>query len=195
MHATPHPLRLLHRLRISREGMTAVEFAFIAPVLLILLFAIIEFSFIMLVNNLMESATNISSRLGKTGFAQSGQSREETILQSVRARVGNLIDPDHLGVTTKVYSAFSQIGVPEPWTDKNGNGVPEIGEYDDINGNGAYDTDMGSSGYGGAGDIVVYTVTYPWSIQTPLMRELIGDNEGHITLSTKAVVKNEPYDH
>lgn len=175
--------------------MTAVEFAFIAPVLLILLFAIIEFSLVMLVSNLMESATNMSSRLGKTGFTQSGQSREETILQSVRTRVGSLIDPAHLSVTTKVYSAFDQIGVPEPWTDKNGNGIPELGEYDDINGNGTYDTDMGSSGYGGAGDIVVYTVTYPWNVQTPLMRELIGDSEGHITLSAKAVVKNEPYDH
>lgn len=175
--------------------MTAVEFAFIAPVLLILLFAIIEFSLVMLTNNLMESATSISSRLGKTGFAQSGQSREETILQSVRTRVGSLIDPAYLNVTTKVYSTFSQIGVPEPWTDKNGNGIPETGEYDDINGNGTYDTDIGRAGYGGAGDIVVYTVTYPWSIQTPLIRELIGDKEGNIMLSTKAVVKNEPYDH
>ncbi len=179
----------------AQGGATAVEFAFIAPVLILLLFAIIEFSLIMLVNNLMESATANSSRLGKTGFSANSKTREETILDSVSTRVGSLINPAQLVLTTKVYAQFDQIGDAEPWNDTNSNNMPDAGEYDDINGNGTYDTDMARAGYGNAEDVVVYTITYPWSIQTPIMRELIGDTNGNFPITTTAVVKNEPYDN
>ncbi len=184
---------LLHLLR-ARDGVTAVEFAFVAPVLILILFAIIEFSLIMMVNNIMESATNMSSRLGKTGFIAAGKTREDTITAAVRERAGSLIDPDRLSVSTKVYRTFGEINRPEPWHDTNGNGVPDPGEYTDINGNGVYDTDMARAGYGNAGDIVVYTIKYPWSITTPIMRELIGNESGEYPLTAHAVVKNEPYD-
>lgn len=178
----------------NEQGVTAIEFAVVAPVLLLMLFAIIEFSFIMLVNNMMESATSVTSRLGKTGFNTAGLTREQTILATVRNRVGSFIDGNNLILTTRVYDQFDQIGDAEPWTDTNGNNMADTGEYDDINGNGTYDTDMARAGYGNAEDIVVYTITYPWSIQTPIMRELIGDTNGYFNIKTTAVVKNEPYD-
>lgn len=190
----PQPGETLARFLRAEEGLTALEFCFVAPILILMLFAVIEFSLVMLVSNMMESATNISSRLGKTGFTASGQSREETILASIRERAGPLIDPTLLTIGTKVYGRLSQIGQPEPWHDTNHNGSVDPGEYDDINGNGVYDTDMARAGYGGARDIVVYTVSYPWEIQTPIMRELIGDANGRFPITASAVVKNEPYD-
>lgn len=166
----------------------------LAPVLLLLIFGVIEFSLIMLVSNILENATSISSRLGKTGYAQNGLSREDTIRQSIEQRAGGLVDPQKLTITSKYYAQFDQIGDAEPWNDANGNGVAELGEYNDINGNGQYDADMGLAGYGDAEDIVVYTVHYPWSVLTPFMRELIGDAQGNFPIETHAVVKNEPYD-
>lgn len=183
--------RRFHR---AESGATAIEFAVIIPVLALLLFGIFEFTAIMLVSNIMESATSISSRLGKTGYSDASLSREETILASVEARAGVLIDPAKLTVTSKFYEQFDQIGDAEPWSDANGNGIAEVGEYTDINGNAQYDTDMGLSGYGNAEDIVVYTVHYPWAVMTPILRELIGDAQGNFPLSAHAVVKNEPYD-
>ncbi|PZP87276.1 MAG: hypothetical protein DI582_00470 [Azospirillum brasilense] len=171
-----------------------MEFAMLAPVLLLLIFGVIEFSLIMLVSNILENATSISSRLGKTGYAQSGLSREDTIRQSIEQRAGGLVDPQKLSITSKYYAQFDQIGDAEPWNDSNGNGVAEVGEYNDINGNGQYDADMGLAGYGDAEDIVVYTVHYPWNVLTPFMRELIGDAQGNFPIETHAVVKNEPYD-
>lgn len=178
----------------AREGATAIEFAVVAPVLMLLMFGIIEFSLIMLVSNIMESATSISSRLAKTGYAESGMSREETILASVEEHAGTLLDPAKLTVTSKYYAQFDQIGDAEPWNDANHNGVAEAGEYDDINGNNQYDSDMGLAGYGNAEDIVVYTVSYPWAVMTPILREIIGDAQGNFTVTAHAVVKNEPYD-
>ena len=182
----------IQRFANCEHGITAMEFAIIAPVMLLLLFGIIEFSFIMLVTNVLESATAISSRLGSTGYTADGTSREDTIMQSIAAHAGELIDTTKITISSKYYSQFNQIDQPEPWTDTNHNGIPDPGEWIDVNGNGVYDTDMGIAGYGGPNDIVVYTVSYPWTIMTPIMSNIIGTN-GVYTITTSAVVKNEPY--
>jgi Flp pilus assembly pilin Flp len=185
---------MLRRFPRANEGVSAIEFAVVAPVLLLLIFGIVEFAMIMLVANIMENATSISSRLGKTGYSASGQSRADTIRASVIARAGGLVDADQLVITSKFYKQFDQINNAEPWNDSNGNGLAEVGEYTDINGNGQYDTDMGLAGYGNAEDIVVYTISYPWGIMTPIMREIIGNAQGQFPIIARAVVKNEPYD-
>jgi Flp pilus assembly pilin Flp len=185
---------LLARALNAESGMTAVEFALLAPTMLLLLFGIVEFCLVMMVTNMMENATNLSSRLGKTGFSEAGLSREATIRAAVVERLGDLIEPEHLTIDAKFYNQFDQIDQGEPWNDANGNGVPETGEYTDINGNGSYDSDLGSAGYGGAEDIVVYRVEYPWPIITPIMREFLGNANGDFVVSAHAVVRNEPYD-
>lgn len=190
---THHPRpTVLRRFARCTRGITAMEFAIIAPVMILITFSILEFSLMMLVTNIMESATSLSSRLGKTGYAEAGESREDTILASIRDRAGVLINADNLTITSKYYEQFDQIGDAEPWNDTNHNGSPDSGEWSDINGNGVYDADMGLAGYGNADDIVVYTVSYPWEVVTPIMRELIGE-DGVYTITTHAVVKNEPY--
>ena len=183
---------LFCRLRRCERGVTALEFALLAPVLLLILLGILEFALIMLVTNIMESATSISSRLGKTGFAEAGLSREQTIINAIGDRAGVLLDADQLVITSKYYEQFDQIGDAEPWNDSNHNGTPDAGEYSDINGNGQYDADMGLAGYGNADDIVVYRISYPWLLATPLLSTLVGQN-GVFTITTHAVVKNEPY--
>jgi len=186
-------MRLLHRLQREERGVTAIEFAVVAPVLSLLLLGIIEFALIMVVYNTMEGATAISSRLGKTGYVGSTLTRQQTILNAIIDRTGSLIDTSKLTVTSKFYKQYDQINDPEPFIDANGNSSYDAGEtYTDINGNAQWDSDMGSSGYGSAGDVVVYKVSYPWPLATPIMSNLIGLN-GIYTITTHAVVKNEPY--
>jgi Flp pilus assembly protein TadG len=185
--------RIWQRLLRHEEGVSALEFAIVAPVFMLLLFGIIEFALIMMVYNVMEGATAISSRLGKTGYTATGITRQQTIINAITDRAGSLIDPQQLTVSTKFYKQFDQINDPEPYTDANGNGSYDAGEtYTDINGNSQWDADMGASGYGSAGDIVVYQVSYPWKLSVPLISSLVGTN-GVYTITTHAVVKNEPY--
>ncbi len=191
--ASTHLHRRIRRFLHAQEGVTAIEFALIAPVLLLMLMAIIEFSLMMLTYNVMESATTVSARLGATGFSTSGISREQTIINSINARAGTFITTANLAVTSKFYTQFSNINDPEPFTDSNSNGAHDAGEpYTDVNGNAQWDADMGQAGYGGAGDIVVYTATYPWHIVTPIMSNFIGSG-GVFTITTHAVTKNEPF--
>ena len=188
--------RLLRRARLvprDQRGSTAVEFALIGGVLIFLVAGIVEFSLVMVVTNSLEAATSISSRVGKTGFADTGLSREETILAEIERRAGGLIDIDDVEITSQAYESFDEIGKPEPWNDANSDGVPDDGEYTDINGNGQWDEDMGIEGFGGSDEVVVYTINYDWQIITPLMREVIGGADGAVSLSAQWVVKNEPF--
>ena len=50
----------------------------------------------------------------------------------------------------------------------------------------------GTSGLGTAQQIVVYTISYPWTLFTPMMGALIGTH-GIITITSHLVVRNEPY--
>jgi Flp pilus assembly protein TadG len=181
----------LTRLLRGRRGVTTLEFAFVAPVIMLIVMGVIEFSLIMFAMTAMESATTFTARTGKTGYATAGLSRQQTILNSIRNRTAGLLDPAKIIITTTIYPSFNNVNAPEPYTDSNHNGQYNAGEpYTDINGNGQWDADMGAAGLGNPGDVVVYNVSYPWTIHTPIIGSMIG-NPFNITV--RSVVKNEPF--
>ena len=188
----------IRRYRNCQDGATAVEFAFIAPILFLLVMGIVESGMIMSAQNTLESATYIASRTGRTGFTETGKTQEETIMDALEERASLFLNSSHASidkmvVETRTYAGFDEINEPEPFVDANANGVRDDGEnFTDINGNGVWDEDRAGSGYGGSGEIVVYTVTYPWPLFTPLVGKFIG-TDGIFTLSSRAVVKNEPF--
>ena len=50
----------------------------------------------------------------------------------------------------------------------------------------------GTAGYGTEQQIVVYTLSYPWKLFTPIMSAILG-TDGVVTLTSTIVVRNEPY--
>lgn len=189
----PYKLSDIRRLLRREDGITALEFALIAPVFLLIVSGILEFSLIMFTTTVMESATNTTSRLGKTGFSPSGVSRQQAIVSSVATRTAGLLDPERIAITTRVYADFDDVGAPEPCISPANppcGGVAGV-NYVDVNGSGSWDADMGMAGLGNAGDVVVYAVTYPWPVMTPLMRPMLG---GTYDITVRAVVRNEPFD-
>jgi Flp pilus assembly protein TadG len=176
----------------NQHGTTAIEFAMLSPVIILFILGIIEFALIMFTQTVMESATGITARTGKTGDVNSSSlSREEQLIENVANRTAGLLDRNSLTVTMTTYSTFNNVDRPEPFIDANGNGFYNNGEtYTDVNGNGQWDEDMGVAGAGGANDIVVYTVSYPWQIFTPVVSTIIGQT---LVLSARTVVKNEPW--
>lgn len=181
----------------NTEGAAALEFAMVVPVFLLVMFGIIEFSVIMFTKSVMEGATSVTSRLGKTGYTEAGQTREEMLIALLEEQIGGILDPEKIEIESLVYENFSDIAQPEPLiTDVNGNGDYDAADgdtYQDINGNGAWDADLGEAGLGKAGDIVVYKVHYPWSVKTPVMSTFLADDNGNYPLDVSVVVRNEPY--
>ncbi len=177
----------------DNAGTTAIEFAIILPVLLTFVMGILEVGMIFFATMTIESAISNTARLGKTGFSASGIAREQTIINMLENRTAGLIDMDNVTISYLSYPSFDTIGDVEPFHDTNSNDTRDSGEtYDDINGNGEWDTDMGTEGLGDANDVVVYTVSYPWPIMTPFMSHALGTG-GYYTISARTVVKNEPY--
>jgi Flp pilus assembly pilin Flp len=186
-------MRLFRNFRKEQRGVAAVEFAIIAPVFLILIFGIIEVSSILYVTMVLEGATTTSSRLAKTGYQAQGATRQDMIYDMIKQNAGLLVDTKKISIASLSYGSFSNIGQPEPFTDLNSNGIWNFNEpYSDVNGNGKWDSDMGITGLGGANDIVLYKITYPWPVYTPLLSKFMGNN-GIYTITTNVIVKNEPY--
>ena len=80
---------------------------------------------------------------------------------------------------------------PSPSTDDNGNGAWDDGEaFIDVNGNGEWDEDMGEAGLGGGGAVVVYRLTYPWGVVTPILQQA---SAAPSRTSPASRVRNEPF--
>ncbi|HVY12776.1 MAG TPA: TadE family protein [Alphaproteobacteria bacterium] len=170
-----------------------MEFAFVLPILLYFVVGTMEFSIMFMAQNMLENAMTYAARAGKTGYAAAGMTRDQYLLMLAQSRVDRLMDPTQLSLNTESYSSLDKIGKPEPYVDRNGNGAYDLGEtFTDVNSNGHWDADQGIDSEGNSGDVVVYTISYPWHMMTPFLSNILSNN-GTVTLSSRLVVKNEPY--
>lgn len=180
------------RLHKNNKGTMVIEFALLAPVFFYMFFGIIEIFSFMLAQGILESSVRQAARSGLTGYNPSGVDRDDYIRSLVEDKVF-FINPDNLNFDTQIYSSFSNVSQPEPYTDSNGDGYYDVGEvYTDINANGQWDEDMGVAGSGGAGDIVVYKLSYTWKFMTPFIGKFFSD-DGTMDIVANTVVKNEPF--
>lgn len=184
----------LGRLWRRNDGVAAVEFAFVAPILLVTIIGIMEVAMVLIVSSLIEGGLRDAARFGITGFVPQGMTREQQITSIIGEATVGLVKMSDIDIQTLVYPSFAQVGQPEPYTDTNANGVYDAGEpYTDINGNGQWDADMGAAGVGGPGDIVLYKVKYNLPTMTPLLSSVLGGADGKVQLSASIAVRNEPY--
>lgn len=155
----------------SRKGATAAEMAILAPAFFLLMIGITELALVLTAQQLIENASYNASRIAKTGYVNGALTQSQTVLQVVTDELssfGNLIDTSKITTTSTAYNNFSSIGAG------------------------------GTNGYGTAQQIIVYTISYPWKIFTPMIGQIIGTwdvgtNSWIINLSTRIVVRNEPY--
>ncbi|HRY22790.1 MAG: pilus assembly protein [Geminicoccaceae bacterium] len=173
----------------DRTGNTMVEFALIGPVFLVMVLGIFEICLILFTSGSLQSAVASASRYGITG--QAGDTdRLTAITEILRDRTFGFIDIEEADISTLVYPSFTEIGRPEPFTDQDGDATFDPGEpYEDINGSGGWDADMGSAGLGGPGDIVLYNVDYRSRLMNAFVAPLFGD----IRYTATIAVRNEPY--
>jgi Flp pilus assembly protein TadG len=190
--------RLLTRLRDDERGATAVEFAFIAPVLFLVLMGTFDLSYRTFIHATLQGEVQKAAR---DGTLEGGASA----LSSLDARIENRVKPMVSNATfafdRKKYTSFSRAGQAENFTDGNGNGVRDAGEcFQDENGNGAWDPLGGvNASQGGSNDIVQYkvTVTYPRIIPMEGVFKMMGittTNWGaNQTISSTTVLRNQPF--
>ncbi len=186
--------RLRHLWRGDRNGATALEFAFVAPVFVTMIIGLVEFSVLMTSYVMLNLAVNGAARDGIIGDNGNGAAQQEKIRQTIIDYTDGLLNPNKLAIRTEVFGNFDEIVGGETYTDANGNNVYDEGEWHrDSNENGFWDAELsGEAGLGGPDDIVLYEVTYAWTFLTPFLRSALGES-GAINLQASLAVRNEPF--
>ena len=186
----------LRRLLRDRSGVTIIEFAFVAPVMIVLLSGLLEFGYVAFARSTLESAILDASRSARVAECpgEAAELIEAEVVRRMDAVISHDGEPPVL--TVRSYGAeFGNVGNPEPFNDLDASGSFDPGEpYTDINGNAQWDEDMGKSGdYGGFGDVVEFTATFNVASLLPFIAARLNDNEGFYPITAETVVRNEPF--
>lgn len=99
--ATKKALRRFHR---DRHGSAAVEFAFIAPLFFLLLFAIMETALIFFAGQVLETGTQDSARLMLTHQAQDANMSRADFEKDLCNRVSALFDCSKVVLSVRSYA-------------------------------------------------------------------------------------------
>ncbi len=183
------------RLRADRRGVAIVEFALLAPVMLLLICGSIELGHMLFARMVLEGSMTEAARLA-TASLETTESDRDAIMRGSIMRAMNgfpLARGRSMTIATAVYHDFSSV-TPETYTDANGNGRYDLGEnFVDRNRNGKWDdaAPVANSALGGPGDVVSYTVTFPKAVLFGWLSEVLNFQNGIIPLRATTVVRNE----
>lgn len=182
-------MRSLRELRGDSAGVTVVEFALIAPVLIVMLMATYDLGYQLYASSVLQGAIQ---KVGRDSTIEGAANSTTALDQKVTDQVKMVVPNATMSFSRKAYASFSAVGRPEDFNDVNNNGKCDNGEtYEDINGNNKWDTDRGKIGQGGAKDAVLYTVTVTYPRPLAVAKLLGFSND--ITLKTETVLRNQPY--
>jgi Flp pilus assembly protein TadG len=186
------PLRLSNFLRLGGEGRartesrrraksgaTAVEFAFVAPILLVLMFAVIEAGAVYIGEAWLQFATGDVARQIRTGQVQSQNLSQLEFRDLVCSRLTPFLACD-TNLTIDV-EAF-------------GNNFAAANFRPPVDANGHLNTGLSNYNPGAACDVVLVRTFYTWTIQTPFFTPfLVNMANNQRMLSAAAAFRNEPF--
>ena len=181
---------MIGRLSHDERGVTVIEFALIAPVLMLMLMGLFDLSFNMYTTEMLQGAIQHASR----NSSMEGAAGREAALDAIVTKAVRAVSPNAvLAFDRKSYASFTDAGRPEDYTDVDNSGTCNNGEpFEDANGNGTWDTSTGTAGFGGARDAVLYTVTVTYKRPFPVAGFIPGQSND-FTLSASSVLRNQPY--
>ena len=174
----------------DQRGVTIIEFALIAPVLMLMLMGLFDLSYNMYTTHMLQGAIQHAAR----NSSIEGAAGKEVQLDSIITRAVHAVAPSAtLNFNRRAYSSFTKAGRPEDYTDIDSDGTCNHGEpFEDTNGNRTWDADGGKTGFGGARDAVLYTVTVNYQRPFPIAGFVPGQTKD-FTLSAATVLRNQPY--
>lgn len=176
-----------------RSGGTAVDFALSFPIAIIFVTGIIELGVMMFTSVIVEGGLREASRYGITGAGDTAAEREQAVRDIVIRHSAGMIDPATAQINFLEYDSFEQVGQGETCLATSCDETSPASDFEDQNGNGTYDEDLGIPGLGGPSSIVLYKIEYEWEMVTGLFQTFIGNN-GKMAMSSTIAVRNEPYD-
>lgn len=180
---------LFRRLRDSERGVALIEFAFTAPIFLLLLMGIFDYSWQLYAKQVLQGAV---SKAGRDSTLEANAESQTALDDKVRAAVRDVFPSAVVRFSRQTYDSFDDVGKPEPFADDNADGIRQDTEcFEDVNGNGNWDADRGRSGNGGADDVILYTAEMDMDRVLPVWR-MLGQPQ-KTTLAESTVLRNQPF--
>lgn len=189
--ATPCPAALLRRLASDSRGVTLTEFAFVGPVLILMVMGIFDMAHTQYTSAMINGAMQ---KAGRDLTLENATNRQAIVDKRVADAVRNVVPSTATVDFEKLsYDDFTDIAEPEEFDDENKDDICNNGEvFADANGNGQWDTDRGAAGIGGARDAVLYTAVVSYPRLFP-MYGLAGLPQ-NVNLRASTVLRNQPFD-
>ncbi|CAO1652419.1 TadE/TadG family type IV pilus assembly protein [Parasphingorhabdus sp. NYA22] len=185
-------LNKLRALKRDDVGAALVEFALVAPVLILLIMGMLDLGHRIYATAILQGSVQKAAR---DASLDNGSANASAIDDRVKELMLPVVQPEPVSdfdFSRQNYSDFSDVAKPEDFTDNNNDGECNNGEpYDDANGNDSWDEDRGAAGQGNAKDAVLYTVKVTYPRLFP-MAELIGLSQDEV-IQASTVVRNQPF--
>lgn len=139
---------LLRRLHADRGGAALVEFAFVAPVLCLMIMGLFDMAHTQYSSSVLHGAMQ---KAGRDLTLENANSQQVNIDQRVTDQITTVMPPDATIELEKLsFFEFADVSEPEEFTDLNNDGICNNNEpYIDANENGDWDEDRGRDGIGG----------------------------------------------
>lgn len=176
------------RLHRDRRGIAAVEFALVAPVMLIVMLGFVDLAYTMYVRAMLEGTLQEAARLTTVG--NQTPASVDTFVKNRMRGFGARID---VSSKTTSYYEYSGVGKPE----KIKQDTAPFGEYnegdcwEDLNGNTEWDSVSGVDGVGGSDDVVYYETSATFPAIVPIYK-FINLSDMHVVKAT-TVLRNQPF--
>jgi Flp pilus assembly protein TadG len=175
---------MVHRGRRAESGSAMIEFAMIAPVFFLLLFASLESGMMFFAHSTLQNAVMDTARLIRTGQAQEENMSQSDFRAQVCARIAPFLscDGETLHLDIRAYASFGDPGIPAP-IDEQGQLSGDIDNFQ-----------LGESSEDGEDTLIMYRAFYKWQLYTPLFGQYLSNLDGNVRLLTSsAAFRNEPF--
>lgn len=175
-------------LRRDNRGAAALEFALISLPLIAMILGMVDFGYRMYLGAVVEGTVHRAARLAAVGNLTG-----DKVDEYINGQLKTFSHYATIEITKKSYFEYSGVGKPEKITqDTNPVGSYNVGDcFEDMNGNGIFDSVAGKAGVGGADDIVYYKVTATFPRIVPLTK-IFGFSATE-TVSSGTALRNQPF--
>jgi Flp pilus assembly pilin Flp len=185
--------RFIKSIKAEETGMAAVEFALILPTFMVMLMGVFDLGYSVYIRAILDGAVQ---RAARDSSLETGPAALSTLDASVEKSIKAIAKKAVVVPERQSYFEFADVNRAEIIIEKNtaGNTIGECDadeRFEDENGDGAWNEDVGEDGVGGPQDIVLYKVSVTYDRIFPLYR--FANQPQSKTITAQTVLRNQPY--
>jgi Flp pilus assembly protein TadG len=176
----------------DERGVTIVEFALVAPVLLLSIMGLLDIGHQYYAESILEGEMQKAARQSSFEDATTAAAQvaiDSQVATSVRRVIGTAAN---ISFSRKAYNTYRRASVKtEDFVDNNANGLCDNGEpFEDADGNGVWSSDASILAPGGSKDVLIYSVSASYRRLFP-MASMLGWSQ-NVTINATTMLKNQP---